>query len=45
MLGNKKSIILKAKKYYTLSTEIGGLTFQLSTNKQHMTMEDATQIA
>ncbi|TJX88879.1 DNA topoisomerase III [Staphylococcus haemolyticus] len=35
----------KAKKYYTLSTEIGGLTFQLSTNKQHMTMEDATQIA
>ena len=35
----------KAKKYYTLSTEIGGLTFQLSTNKQHMTKEDATQIA
>ena len=35
----------KAKKYYTLSAEIGGLTFQLSTNKQHMTMEDATQIA
>lgn len=35
----------KAKKYYTLSTEIGGLTFQLSTNKQHMTMEDETQIA
>ena len=35
----------KPKKYYTLSTEIGGLTFQLSTNKQHMTMEDATQIA
>ncbi|WP_368864416.1 DNA topoisomerase III [Staphylococcus haemolyticus] len=35
----------KAKKYYTLSTEIVGLTFQLSTNKQHMTMEDATQIA
>ena len=34
----------KAKKYYTLSTEIGGLTFQLSTNKD-MTMEDATQIA
>ncbi|MEN2037347.1 DNA topoisomerase III [Staphylococcus haemolyticus] len=35
----------KAKKYYTLSTEIGGLTFQLSTSKQHMTKEDATQIA
>ena len=35
----------KPKKYYTLSTEIGGLTFQLSTNKQHMTKEDATQIA
>ncbi|MGC7559015.1 DNA topoisomerase, partial [Staphylococcus epidermidis] len=26
-------------------TEIGGLTFQLRTNKQHMTREDATQIA
>ncbi|WP_436880515.1 DNA topoisomerase III [Staphylococcus haemolyticus] len=35
----------KPKKYYTLSTEIGGLTFQLSTKKQHMTKEDATQIA
>ena len=44
MLGNKKSIILK-RRNIILSTEIGGLTFQLSTNKQHMTMEDATQIA
>ncbi|MBF2757333.1 DNA topoisomerase III [Staphylococcus sp. GDY8P57P] len=35
----------KPKKYYTLSSEIAGLTFQLATDRHHMTKEDVMQIA